>query len=139
MAEKPEIVNAGEQITTPPSAIPLKSEEQFRLINQRLDTLAGEIEKIAKPPTFRVADVVQILAVVIGLVVAGFTAFGLSERISDVGRHQDDAERRIDASMNAMELRIQAKLEKLNDQFTSMDERTSRIEGAKSAAPAKTP
>jgi hypothetical protein len=133
MVEKSDaIVNAGEQITAPPAPLPLKQEEQFRLINQRLDKLAGDIDKIAKPPTFRIADIVQVLAIVVGLVITGIAAFGLSERISDLGIHQADSERRLDATMNATEVRLGAKVEKLSDQFTSMDERTSRLEGERS-------
>jgi hypothetical protein len=133
MADKAEtVVNAGDQITTPPSALPLKPDEQFRLINQRLDKLAGDFDKIAKPPTFRIADIVQVLAIVVGLVITGIAAFGLSERISDLSVHQADSERRLDATMNATEIRLGAKVEKLSDQFMSMDERTSRLEGEKS-------
>jgi hypothetical protein len=138
MAEKSEtVVNAGEQISAPPVPLPLKHEEQFRLINQRLDKLNNDIEKIAKPPTFRIADIVQVLAIVVGLVITGIAAFGLTERISDLGIHQADAERRLDATMNATEVRLGAKVEKLSDQFTTMDERTSRLEGEKSAKPEK--
>jgi hypothetical protein len=138
MAEKSDaVVNAGEQISPTPVPLPLKHEEQFRLINQRLDKLAGEVEKIAKPPTFRIADIVQVLAIVVGLVITGIAAFGLSERISDLGIHQADSERRLDATMNATEVRLGAKVEKLSDQFTSMDERTSRLEGEKAVSPQK--
>jgi hypothetical protein len=127
------VVNAGEQITTPPSPLPLKPDEQFRMINQRIDALSADIGKIAKPPPFNLANVVQILAIVLGFVVTVYTALGLSERISDVSTHQADAERRIEATVGASELRLATKLDKLNDQFTSMDERTSRIEGEQSA------
>jgi hypothetical protein len=138
MAEKAEpIVNAGDQITTPPASLPLKHDEQFRMINHRLDKLAGDVDKIAKPPTFRIADVVQILAIVVGLVITGIAAFGLSERISDLSSHQADAERRIDASMNATETRLGTKVDKLGDQFAAMDERTSRIEGERTVKPEK--
>jgi multisubunit Na+/H+ antiporter MnhC subunit len=128
MADKTEVVNAGEQITTAPSALPLKTDEQFRLINQRLDKLVGEFEKIAKPPQFRLADVVGLIAIVIGFAVG---AFGLSERIADVSKHQGDAETRLDGSINAMEQRLGTRLDKLGDQFSSMDERTARLEGEK--------
>lgn len=134
MADKADIVNAGEQITATPSALPLKSDEQFRLVNQRLDKLAGEVEKISKPPHFTVANVVELLVIVIGLVVTGF---GLSERISDVSKHQDDVERRLDTSISAAEQRINTRLDKMNDQFTTLDERTSRLEGEKAAVAAK--
>jgi hypothetical protein len=130
MGEKPEpIVNAGEQITTPPAALPLKHDDQFRMINQRLDKLADDVDRIAKPPTFRIADVVQILAIVVGLVITGISAFGLTERISDLSSHQGEAERRLDAAMSATETRLGTKVDKLSDQFATMDERTSRIEG----------
>jgi hypothetical protein len=103
------------------------------MINQRIDALSADIGKIAKPPPFNLANVVQILAIVLGFVVTVYTALGLSERISDVSTHQADAERRIEATVGASELRLATKLDKLNDQFTSMDERTSRIEGEQSA------
>jgi hypothetical protein len=135
MGEKPEpIVNAGEQITTPPAALPLKHDDQFRMINQRLDKLANDVDKIAKPPTFRIADVVELLAIVLGLAI---TAFGLSERISDTSTHQAEAERRLDATISATETRLGAKVDKLSDQFTAMDERTSRIEGERATKPEK--
>lgn len=138
MAEKQDaVVKPGEQITTPPSPLPLKHDEQFRLVNSRLDKLAGDVEKIAKPPHFRLADVATLIAVILGFATALIVGFGLSERISEVNGHQTEAERRIDSNMNAMEMRLGAKLDKLSDQFTSMDERTSRLEGEKSVKPEK--
>ena len=74
----------------------------------------------------------------IGLVIGGFAALGLTERISDVNTHQADVERRIDASTNAMEQRLGARLDKLSEQFTAMDERTSRLEGEQSVERPKT-
>ena len=103
------------------------------IINQRLDKLDGDIVKIAKPPTSRVADVIQVLAIVVGLVITGIAAFGLSERMTDLSSHQGDSERQLDAAMRATEARLGAKVDKLSDQFTLMDERTARLEGEKSA------
>jgi hypothetical protein len=134
MAEKPEVVNAGEQISTPPPALPLKTDEQFRLINQRLDRLAGEVERVSKPPHFRIADVIELVAIVVGLAFTGIAAFQLGDRISELSRHQDQAEQRLDQGMIAMEQRLGSKLDRLSDQFTSMDERTARLEGEKSIA-----
>lgn len=130
MAEKAEdVVVAGEQITTPHAALPLKPEEQFRLLNQRLDTLADQVSRVHKPPQFRLADGVELAVILIGLIIAGFTAFGLNDRINDVSTHQSDGERRIEAHMDAMETRMGTKIDKLGDQFTRMDERTSTLEG----------
>lgn len=137
MAEKPDVVNAGEQISPTPSALPLKPDEQFRLINQRLDKVANEIEHAAKPPQFRLADVINLVAIIIGLGLAGLAAFGLNERMSEVSKHQDATEHRLDGTMNAMEQRLGGRLDKLSDQFTAMDERTSRIEGERSVTTAK--
>ena len=54
MADKPDaVVNAGEQVTNPPTALPLRPDEQFRLVNQRLDNLKDEISRVAKPPQFK--------------------------------------------------------------------------------------
>ena len=139
MADKGDIVNAGEQISTPPSALPLRPDEQFRLINQRLDKLAGEVEKVSKPPTFRIADVIQLVAIVAGFVIAGLTALGLSERISDIDRHQTAMEQRLDDRMSTAEQRIGSRLDRMNDQFTTLDQRTSRIEGARAITPPRSP
>jgi hypothetical protein len=140
LADKPELpVNSGDQVSDTPSILPVAPEAQFRVINQRLDALATEMGKIAKPPTFRVADVVQLLVIVVGIVIAGIAGFGLSERITDFGGNLAEAERRVNASMSAMELRLQAKLDKLSDQFTSMDERASRLEGEKASVPPISP
>jgi hypothetical protein len=131
MAEPNEIaVNAGEQVTnTSPTTLALKPEDQFRLINQRLDVLTGELTKLAAPPQFRLADGVQVGVIVLGLIVAGFTAFGLSERISDTKADVASAETRIKDSVNALEVRLGTRLEKLSDQFNSMNERAARLEG----------
>jgi hypothetical protein len=134
MADRADIVNAGEQITATPSALPLKPDDQFRLINQRLDILSRDIEKVAKPPHFRVADVVELVAIIAGIAVAIFTGLGLSERISEVSKHQTETEQRLDQSMTASEQRIAGRLDKMSDQFTALDERISRIEGEKVAA-----
>lgn len=129
MADNAPVANAGEQISVTPSSLPLKPDEQFRLLNQRLDKLAGEIEKISKPPHFRVADVVELVAIIVAIAVASFTALGLSERISEVSKHQSEVEQRLDQAINNSEQRVGQRLDKLSDQFTALDERTSRIEG----------
>jgi hypothetical protein len=135
MAEKTtDIANAGEQITTPPTAISLKPDDQFRMINQRLDTLAGDLSRVAKPPQFRLADVFNLLAIIVGFVVAGIAAFGLGERISDGRTDQAASELRIKDSVGALEVRLGTKLDKLSDQFSAMSDRTSRLEGAASTS-----
>lgn len=134
MADRQEaVVKPGEQIITPPAALPLKPDEQFRLVNSRLDALTAQVDKIAKPPHFRIADVVTLIALIVGFATALIVGFGLSERISEANTRQSDTERRLDASVAATELRLGAKLDKLSDQFTAMDERTSRLEGEKSS------
>ncbi|MGO9991137.1 MAG: hypothetical protein ACLPTF_01300 [Steroidobacteraceae bacterium] len=138
MAEKQDIANAGDQIGVPPPALPLKPEDQFRLVNQRLDKLTGELEKVSKPPTFRTADVINLIVIVIGVMVALISAFGLSERISELSKHASDAEGRLGQQLSASEQRVTQRLDKLSEQFTALDERTSRIEGAQSSAPQKT-
>jgi hypothetical protein len=126
------VANAGEQITTPPSSIPLKPDDQFRMINQRLDTLAGDISRVAKPSQFRLGDALNLVAIVVGFVVAWFAAFGLSQRISDGRIDQAASELRIKDSVGALEVRLGTKLDKLSDQFSTMSDRTSRLEGAAS-------
>jgi hypothetical protein len=136
MAEKLEaVVNTGEEVTNAPSSLPLKSDDQFRLLNQRLDNLRDELSRVAKPPQFRLADVMQLIAIVVGVLIALVGAFSLSERISDVRADQSAAERRLTDNVNAAELRLSSKLEKLSEQFSSMDERISRLEGQKSQSP----
>jgi hypothetical protein len=133
MADKAETVAvAGEQVTNPPSALPFKPDEQFRMINQRLETLADQLSRVAKPAQFRLADALNLLAIMIGLVVAGIAAFGLSERISDGRTDQAASELRIKDSVGALEVRLGTKLDKLSDQFSAMSDRTSRLEGAAS-------
>jgi hypothetical protein len=140
MADKAETVAvAGEQVTNPPSALPFKPDEQFRLVNQRLDTLADELSRVAKPPQFRLADVLNFLVIIVGIAVAGITAFGLRERISDGRTDQAASELRIKDSVNALEIRLGTKLDKLSDQFSAMSDRTSRLEGAAAATSASQP
>jgi hypothetical protein len=133
MAEREEIVGTGEQITTTPN-LPLAPEAQFRNVNARLEELAKEIGRVSKPPTFRLADMVQLGVIVLGLAVAMITAFGLNERINDLSAGQTAAEMRLRTDISATENRLGSRLEKLSDQFTKIDERTSTIEGQRSAS-----
>jgi hypothetical protein len=128
-------VNTGEQTSDTTASLPASSETQFRVLSQRLDTLTMQVAQIAQPPQFRIADVVQLLVIVVGIAVAGLTALGFSQRLTDIVGNLGEAERRLTASLSATELRLQSKLDKLSDQFTSMDERTSRLEGEKSITP----
>jgi len=74
---------------------------------------------------------VQLGVIVVGLAVALITAFGLNERITDLKGDQAAAEARLDASITASEGRLNSRLDKLSDQFTRLDERTSTLEGQK--------
>jgi len=132
-------VNAGAEVTNAPSSLILKPEDQFRLINQRLESLTDELSRVAKPPQFRLADVMQLIAIVVGVLIALIGAFSLSERISDVRADEAATERRLTDAISAAELRLGSKLEKLNEQFTSMDERISRMEGQKTAPSVQPP
>lgn len=72
MADKAEpIAVAGEEVTTPTSSLPLRPEDQFRLLNSRLDKLADELSRVAKPAQFRLADAIQLIAIVLGVLIAG--------------------------------------------------------------------
>jgi hypothetical protein len=136
MAEAPETaVNAGEQVANAPSSLPLKSEDQFRLINQRLDNLSNDLSRVSAPPAFRFADVIQLIAIFVGILVVLLGAFNLSERISEIRSDQATAERRVTDGVNAVENRLGSRLDKLNDQFISINERISRMEGAKGLPP----
>lgn len=123
-------VNAGEQITDASTNLVLSPEAQFRNVNNRLDELTRVVDTIAKPPAFRLVDMLSLLVIIFGLAGGVFTALGLSQRVTDLNVNQGQAEQRITSAMSAMELRLQAKLDKLSDQFISMNERLSRIEGA---------
>ena len=136
----PVAVNVGEEVTTTSTDnMRLSPEAQFRNVNQRLNALTEQVGRIASPPAFRVADVVNLLVIAVGVIVAAFTAFGLSERITEIHTSLAEAERRVTAAMSGMDLRLQSKLDKLGDQFMSVDERTSRLEGARSPQPPNTP
>jgi hypothetical protein len=126
-------VNAGEQITDTSTNLALSPEAQFRNVNKRIEELSAKIDGLAKPPAFRAADIISLLAIVIGFSAAAFTGLGLAQRISDLNTNQGQAEQRISSGINATELRLQAKIDKLNDQFLSINERLSRMEGADAA------
>jgi len=112
-------------------------------------------ERITAAPSFRLADIVNLSAILASAVVAIFTAFGLSERISEVGRHQTEFEQRIEGRIDKLGTRLDERIDKLSDrvdklsdrldqqiervsgQITGLDERLSRIEGAKITSPSK--
>jgi hypothetical protein len=131
MAEHEQTVNAGEQVSNTPSGIGLSPEAQFRNLNARIEALTDQVSRLATPPTFRIADMVQLGIIVIGLIIAMFTALGLSSRIDDVGKTQTAAESRVTAAVTATETRITTRLDKLNDRVTAIGERTANIEGQK--------
>lgn len=122
-------INSGDQTTGGPADLRLSPEAQFRNINQRLETLTEQVGRISSPPKFNLADLLQIGMIVVGFVVATFTALGLSERISDLNNNLTQSEQRVTNAMNAAELRLQSTLDKLNALFISLDERLSKLEG----------
>jgi len=126
VAEQP--VNAGEQIGAPPTGLGVPPEAQYRMLAARLEEVAREVKGLAKPATFRIADMLEIAGIVIGVGVALFAAFGLNERIGDLSKGQA-----------AAELRITTRLDRLSDQVIQLDERTSRLEGQKTAQATKPP
>ena len=126
-----EPVNAGKEPINSPSSLPLKAEDQFRMINQRLDILAGELGRVGKPATFSIADILQIAIVLLTLGGAVLGLFNLSDRISDLKTDLLAAERRTTDNMAAAEVRLSSKIDKLSDQLTKVDERASRLEGSK--------
>jgi hypothetical protein len=85
-------------------------------------------------PTFRLADIIKLVVVVIGLAIALISAFGLNERINDLSAGQAAAESRVSANISATENRLGSRLDKLSDQFTRVDERTSTLEGQRSSS-----
>jgi uncharacterized coiled-coil protein SlyX len=134
MAEAaPEPVNAGEQVGAPPTGLGVTSEAQYRMLAARLEEVATEVGKLAKPAAFRVSDMLELGAIAIGIAVALISAFSLNERISELSRQQAAAEQRIDGSVMATEQRVTSRLDKLSDQFTQLDERTSKVEGEKAS------
>jgi hypothetical protein len=126
-----EPVNAGEQVGAPPTGIGVSPEAQYRMLAARLEEVASEVGKVAKPPTFRMSDMLELGAIAIGIAVALISAFSLNERISDLSQQQTAAEQRINASVTAAEQRVTSRLDKLSDQFTELNERTAKMEGAK--------
>lgn len=113
-------VNAGEQVGGPPTGLAVSADAQYRMLAARLEEVASEVGKLAKPPAFRIADMLEIAGIVIGVGVALIAAFGLNERIGDLSRDQA-----------AAELRVTSRLDRLSDQVIQLDERTSRLEGQK--------
>ncbi len=92
------------------------------MLAARLEDVAREVKVLAKPATFRIADMLEIAGIVIGVGVAMIAAFGINERISDLSKDQA-----------AAELRITSRLDRLSDQMIQLDERASRLEGQKAA------
>lgn len=121
--------NPGQQPTNTPSNMGLSQDAQFRTLSARIDALTDELSKQAKPTAFRLADYIQLAVIVVGFVVALFTAFGLSSRLDDLRGTQTATESRVSAQITAAEVRITTRLDKLNDQFIRINERTSTIEG----------
>ena len=129
MAEQ-DPTNVGEQASNTPTGIGLSPDAQFRTLSKRMDDLATEVRAMPKPASFRLADGLQLAAIGVALLIAVFTAFGLSTRIDDVKTGQTGAESRINGQITSSEQRVTTRLDKLNDQFINLDERTATVEGA---------
>jgi hypothetical protein len=110
--------DVGELASDPPVNIGTSDVDHLRMINRSLATLNENISKLARPPPFRLADVLALFGAIVVLAIAALGAWGLSDRINHVDDHVD-----------RVEDKISAKLDKLSDQITRMDERTSAIEG----------
>ena len=132
MADPAQPVNTGEEISNaPPSSLGLDPQAQFRTLSKRVEELTDEISRLEKPKNFRLADILQIGAVVIAVLVAIFTAFGLNNRIDDLVKGQGAAEARISSQITASESRLGSRIDRLDDRLTKVGERTATIEGAK--------
>ena len=121
--------NAGDQVTNTPTNIGLPPDAQFRTLSKRLDALAEEVRNIPRPNSFRLADGISLAVIVIGLLIALYTASGLGARIDDIKASQASSENRTDGEITSAEARITTRLDKLNDQFISLDERSAKMEG----------
>jgi len=106
MAEKTDPVEAGEQVRVAASALPSKSDQPFRL-----------------------ADIVNLAAIVVGLIVAIFTSLGLCEHISELDQRINALEQRVESRVEMLSHRLDSVSDRLSDQIRGIDERLSRIEG----------
>jgi hypothetical protein len=129
VGDQDQAVNVGDELSNAPADLNLPPQTQFRQLNTRLDNLADQISRISNPPSFRLADSIQLAAIVIGLIVAIIGAFGLNERINELSRDQAASEARTNGAITAAETRLTSRLDKLGDQFTRVDERTATLEG----------
>lgn len=136
MADPDRDVNAGEENTNTPANLRLSPEDQFRALSRRIEDLATEVGRVAKPPTIRGMDIVQIIIIVMGFVAAAITGYGLDTRVSDLRTDVAAAEQRLATAIKDVEARLTAKADKAAGQAEKIDERLSRIEGARNI-PAK--
>jgi hypothetical protein len=124
MANQRQTSGSGDDVPTNapvehPGANPRQIIKQLTELNQKLDHLA-------KPPAFRVADGVQLLAILIGLAAALFTASGISARLDDLRARQSDAERRLDTRMGDVERRLDGRLDRIEGKLDEMSRSASK-------------
>lgn len=131
MAKPENPINAADANTNSPPGIGLSPDAQFRTLSARLEEVASEVSKLAKPKEFRLADLMSLAMIIIGLAVAFFTAMGLKDRIDDLVKAEMGSETRITGQVTASEARVNAKLDRMDDRFTRLDERTATLEGAR--------
>ncbi|HET9510624.1 MAG TPA: hypothetical protein VFO80_05685 [Sphingomonas sp.] len=133
MARRPTSANSGDEATNaPPSDIGLDDAAQFRTLSARIDELTKQVSKIEKPNGFRLADFIQLGIIIVGLLIAIFSAFGLKDRIDDLVKAQSSVETRISAQISASETRTGARIDRIEDRLTKIGERTATIEGGRS-------
>ena len=136
MAEPAHPVNSGEEATNAPPAtdIGLDAASQFRILSQRIEDLAREIGRIQVPAKPKWPELVQLPMIMVALLVAIYTAFGLSNRIDDLVKAQTATETRLAVQITATETRINGRVDRLDDRIARIGDRAATLEGARSPA-----
>lgn len=122
MADPDQTVATGDEIASTTSSIGLSRDAEFRTLSARLDEVTRQVSLIAKPKAFRAADVLTLVAIAAALFVSVFTALGLRDRIGDLVTAQTSSDTRLSGQINSSEVRLTARLDRLDDRITSLQD-----------------
>ena len=122
MANEHPSTDSSDNIPTDPPLEIGDNAAHYRLILKRLNDLDDRVRHVSKPPSFRLADALNLVGVLIAVAVFIFSAFSLADRIS-----------RTDDRIGHVEDKIGMKLDSISDKMTNIDERMSRFEGSQEA------
>jgi hypothetical protein len=98
--------------------------DNMRHIQRLLESLDRKFDNLTRPPSFRLADLINLAVIAMAIIAAFFTALGLASRMDDLRVRQSDSERRMEARLDNVERRLDGRFDRVETKLDRLSEPT---------------